>query len=67
VRGKIHQLKAVHWGSLRLEITGRAADAGESRTIFLIGALVRVSPLGIKEGCDIFLYASLSATKKGAG
>jgi ATP-dependent DNA helicase RecG len=64
VRGKIHHLKAVHWGSLRLEITV-APQTLENRDDILIARWYAYRPWGIKEGCDIFLYGKLIRDKKG--
>ena len=64
VRGKIHHLKAVHWGSLRLEITV-APQTLENRDDILIARWYGFRPYGIKEGCDIFLYGKLVRDKKG--
>jgi len=64
VRGKIHHLKAVHWGSLRLEITV-APQTLENRNDILIARWYAYRPWGIKEGCDIFLYGKLIRDKKG--
>jgi ATP-dependent DNA helicase RecG len=63
-RGRIHALKAVHWGSLRLEITvapQTLANPGDILTARWYG----FRPYGIKEGCDIFLYGKLDRDKKG--
>jgi len=64
VRGKIHHLKAVHWGSLRLEISVGPARL-ESTQDLLIARWYGFRPYGIKEGCDIFLYGKLTRDKKG--
>ena len=64
VRGKIHHAKAIHWGSLRLEITV-APQALENRDDILIARWYGFRPYGIKEGCDIFLYGKLTRDKKG--
>jgi ATP-dependent DNA helicase RecG len=64
VRGKIHHLKAVHWGSLRLEITV-APQTLENRDDILVARWYGFRPYGIKEGCDLFLYGKLDRDKKG--
>jgi ATP-dependent DNA helicase RecG len=64
VRGRIHHAKAVHWGSLRLEITV-APETLEKRDDILIARWYAYKPWGIKEGCDIFLYGKLIRDKKG--
>ena len=64
VRGKIHHAKAVHWGSLRLEITVAPATL-ENRDDIVIARWFAYRPWGIKEGCDIFLYGKLVRDKKG--
>jgi ATP-dependent DNA helicase RecG len=64
VRGKIHHSKAVHWGSLRLEITV-APQTLENRDDILIARWYGFRPYGIKEGCDVFLYGKLTRDKKG--
>jgi ATP-dependent DNA helicase RecG len=64
VRGKIHHAKAVHWGSLRLEITV-APETLENRDDVLIARWYAYKPWGIKEGCDIFLFGKPMRDKKG--
>jgi ATP-dependent DNA helicase RecG len=64
VRGKIHHAKAVHWGSLRLEITV-APQMLENREDIVIARWYGFKPYGIKEGGDIFLYGKLTRDKKG--
>jgi ATP-dependent DNA helicase RecG len=61
VRGKIHQAKAVHWGSLRLEIT----VASETLEDIIIARWYAYRPWGIKEGCEVFLYGRVARDKKG--
>ena len=64
VRGKIHHTKAVHWGSLRLEITVAPQTLEKSGDI-LIARWFGFRPYGIKEGCDVFLYGKVTRDKKG--
>jgi ATP-dependent DNA helicase RecG len=64
VRGKIHHAKAVHWGSLRLEITV-APQTLENREDVLIARWYAYRPWGIKEGCEVFLYGRVARDKKG--
>ena len=64
VRGKIHQAKAVHWGSLRLEITV-APETLENRDDIVIARWYAYRPYGIKEGCEIFLFGRVNRDKKG--
>lgn len=64
VRGKIHQAKAVHWGSLRLEITV-APQTLENSDDIVIARWYAYRPYGIKEGCEVFLYGKVSRDKKG--
>jgi len=64
VRGKIHHAKAVHWGSLRLEITVAPQTLEKSGDI-LIARWFGFRPYGIKEGCDVFLYGKVARDKKG--
>jgi len=64
VRGKIHHLKAVHWGSLRLEITV-APQTLENREDIVIARWYGFRPYGIKESGDIFLFARIDRDKKG--
>jgi len=64
VRGRIHHLKAVHWGSLRLEITV-APQTLENRDDILIARWYGFRPYGIKEGGDIFLFGRMERDKKG--
>jgi ATP-dependent DNA helicase RecG len=64
VRGKIHHAKAVHWGSLRLEITVAPATL-ENKDDIVIARWYAYRPWGIKEGCDIFLYGKIVRDKKG--
>src|SRR5271163_2039255 len=64
VRGKIHSLKAVHWGSLRLEITVGPAKL-ESTKDLLIARWYGFKPYGIKEGSELFLFGALNRDKKG--
>jgi ATP-dependent DNA helicase RecG len=64
VRGKIHQARAVHWGSLRLEITVAPETLG-NRDDIVIARWYAYRPYGIKEGCEVFLYGRVSKDKKG--
>jgi ATP-dependent DNA helicase RecG len=64
VRGRIHHAKAVHWGSLRLEITV-APESLENKNDIVLGRWYAYRPWGIKEGADIFLYGKLIRDKKG--
>jgi ATP-dependent DNA helicase RecG len=64
VRGKIHQAKAIHWGSLRLEITV-APGTLENRDDIVIARWYAYRPYGIKEGCEVFLYGRVGRDKKG--
>jgi ATP-dependent DNA helicase RecG len=64
VRGKIHTAKAVHWGSLRLEITVAPATL-ENRDDIVIARWYAYRPWGIKEGCEVFLYGKVVRDKKG--
>jgi ATP-dependent DNA helicase RecG len=64
VRGKIHQAKAVHWGSLRLEITVGPATL-ENRDDLVIARWYAYRPWGIKEGAEVFLYGKIVRDKKG--
>jgi ATP-dependent DNA helicase RecG len=64
VRGKIHQAKAAHWGSLRLEAT--VAPQGFTRKEdILVARWFAYRPWGIKEGCELFLYGKVTRDKKG--
>ena len=63
VRGKIHQAKAVHWGSLRLEITVAPATL-ENRHDIVTARWYAYRPYGIKEGCEVFLYGKIARDKK---
>jgi ATP-dependent DNA helicase RecG len=64
VRGRIHHAKAVHWGSLRLEITV-APQTLENRDDILIARWYGFRPYGIKEACDVFLFGRMDRDKKG--
>jgi ATP-dependent DNA helicase RecG len=64
VRGKIHQARAVHWGSLRLEIVVAPATL-ENRDDIVIGRWYAYRPWGIKEGAEVFLYGRVARDKKG--
>ena len=64
VRGKIHQARAIRWGSLRLEITVAPAVV-ESKADIVLARWFAYRPWGIKEGCDVFLYGKLTRDKKG--
>ena len=64
VRGKIHHAKAVHWGSLRLEITVAPATL-ENRDDILIARWYGFRPYGIKEGSELFLFGRMDRDKKG--
>src|SRR5271167_1496084 len=64
VRGKIHHAKAMHWGSLRLEITV-APQTLENRDDSVIARWYGFKPWGIKEGSDVFLYGRVTRDKKG--
>jgi ATP-dependent DNA helicase RecG len=64
VRGKIHHAKAVHWGSLRLEITV-APQTLENRDDIVIARWYGFKPWGIKEGSDVFLFGRVTRDKKG--
>ncbi len=64
VRGKIHQAKAVHWGSLRLEITV-APETLEKRDDIVIARWYAYKPWGIKEGLEVFLFGKVTRDKKG--
>jgi ATP-dependent DNA helicase RecG len=64
VRGKVHHAKAVHWGSLRLEITV-APETLDNREDILIARWYGFKPYGIKEGCELFLFARIDRDKKG--
>ena len=64
VRGKIHHLKALHWGSLRLEITV-APQTLENRDDILIARWYGFKPYGIKEGAEVFLFGRMDRDKKG--
>ena len=64
VRGKVHQAKAVRFGSLRLEAT--VAPAGVTRKDdIVIARWYAYRPWGIKEGCELFLFGRLSRDKRG--
>jgi ATP-dependent DNA helicase RecG len=64
VRGKIHSAKAMHWGSLRLEITVGPAKL-ESTKDLLIARWFGFRPYGIKEGGEVFVFGTLNRDKKG--
>ena len=64
VRGKIHQARAVRWGSLRLEITVAPATL-ENRSDIVLARWYAYRPWGIKEGCEVFLYGRIAKDKKG--
>ncbi|HEV3271870.1 MAG TPA: ATP-dependent DNA helicase RecG [Candidatus Methylacidiphilales bacterium] len=64
VRGKIHHAKAVHWGSLRLEITVAPQTLG-NRDDILIARWYGFRPYGIKGGAELFLFARIDRDKKG--
>ncbi len=64
VRGKIHHAKAVHWGSLRLEITV-APQTLENRDDVLVARWYGFKPYGIKEGSELFLFGRMERDKKG--
>jgi ATP-dependent DNA helicase RecG len=64
VRGKIHQAKSAHWGSLRLEAT--IAPQGVTRKEdILVARWYAYRPWGIKEGGELFLYGKVTRDKKG--
>ncbi len=64
VRGKVHQARAVRFGSLRLEAT--VAPAGVTRKEdIVIARWYAYRPWGIKEGSELFLYGRLSRDKRG--
>ena len=64
VRGKVHSAKAVHWGSLRLEITVGPVKL-ESAKDLLLARWYAYRPYGIKEGCELFLFGKATRDKKG--
>jgi ATP-dependent DNA helicase RecG len=64
VRGKVYSAKAMHWGSLRLEITVGPATLQNAKDL-VIARWFGFKPWGIKEGCDIFLFGKVSKDKKG--
>ena len=64
VRGKIHQARAIRWGSLRLEITV-APTTLENKSDIVLARWFAYRPWGIKEGCEVFLYGKLTRDKKG--
>ena len=64
VRGKVHSAKAVHWGSLRLEITVGPAKLESSKDL-LVARWYAYKPYGIKEGCELFLFGKAMRDKKG--
>jgi ATP-dependent DNA helicase RecG len=64
VRGRIHHLKAMHWGAMRLEITVAPEKLANSNDI-LVARWFGFRPYGIKEGCDVFLFGKVSRDKKG--
>jgi ATP-dependent DNA helicase RecG len=64
IRGKIHQARGVHWGSLRLEAT--IAPQGVTRKEDIVVARwYAYRPWGIKEGGELFLYGKVTRDKKG--
>jgi ATP-dependent DNA helicase RecG len=63
VRGKIHQARKVHFGSLRLEITVAPALL-ENRDDIVIARWYGYPPYGIREGAEVFLFGKLTRDRK---
>jgi ATP-dependent DNA helicase RecG len=64
VRGKIHALKPGRWGACKLEITV-GPEKLESTKDLVIAQWFGFRPFGIKEDCELFLFAKVTRDKKG--
>ena len=64
VRGKVHALKPGRWGACKLEITV-GPDKLENSQDLVMAQWFGFRPFGIKEGCELFLFAKVTRDKKG--